>query len=471
MSKLTNSNLVSAMIIATLLVLSGGFSLAGAVTPAASTAPTFSTPKAIFSDGSLPTAPVVAVVGTNIYVAFEDKPSGNGHTQTEFMKSTDGGATWTTPFVFTGNGLSGTANGQLDAVQIATAGQFVYLTWSQGGQTAYAASSDSGTSWTYGIISVAGTSLPTGPMSAEAVTASGSYAYFTWADATSNIVYSGIHYASGAFTSPTTPISLSLSFTSAHGEVESASIGNYVYVVWDSIFFTVSSNNGQAWSSPIQLHPTYPPGCTFPTCVAREPMISASGSNVYVTFPGTINGNYQTYIDVSNNNGATFNGATSLSSTLSNTREVQVTSSGSNVYVTSRGTGGGGKGTQQFAYVSHDSGATFSAPTLLGGSKGLPGAENGFGGFAIDQATSNVYIQWPHAGTPSVQQIWLTASQDLGVTWSSAVQVSQSTGGIVAMGDPGGSQGPLIAAGNGHIYAVWQDTSGSGGIDFASASE
>jgi hypothetical protein len=294
------------------------------------------------------------------------------------------------------------------------------------------------------------------------------------ADNVSNIVFSEIHdIGGGVFSHPTSPVNLVVSgtFFSAHGEVETASVGSFVYAVWDSIFFSASSDNGQHWSTPIQIRPPFPAGCFFPACVAREPMISASGSNVYVTFPAAINGQYQTYIAVSNNNGATFAAAKSLSPTLSNTREVQVTSAGSNVYVTSRGTSSQAKGTQQFAYVSHDNGATFTKPILLNqsGMKGVPGPENGFGGFALDQSTGNVYIQWPH-NSPS--QIYLSASQDLGVTWSSAVQVSKSTTGVVAMGDPGGSQGPLIAAGNGHIYAVWEDTqTGSGDIYFASASQ
>src|SRR5712692_3261536 len=38
-------------------------------------------------------------------------------------------------------------------------------------------------------------------------------------------------------------------------------------------------------------------------------------------------------------------------------------------------------------------------------------------------------------------------------------QLTRVDDGVVAMGDPGGSQGPLAAANNGHIYLVWVDTS------------
>src|SRR5437879_11947450 len=38
--------------------------------------------------------------------------------------------------------------------------------------------------------------------------------------------------------------------------------------------------------------------------------------------------------------------------------------------------------------------------------------------------------------------------QGLGATWASPQQVNSSSAGIVGLGDPGGSQGPLVAAGS-----------------------
>src|SRR5207248_1227995 len=103
------------------------------------------------------------------------------------------------------------------------------------------------------------------------------------------------------------------------------------------------------------------------------------------------------------------------------------------VYVASRGTSSQTSGTQQYVYVSSDSGHTFTAPILLNPPNGLSGPENGFGGFAVDG--SNVYTQWPH-GSPS--QLYVSASQDAGATWAAAQQVSTSNSGpVVAMGDPG----------------------------------
>ena len=147
--------------------------------------------------------------------------------------------------------------------------------------------------------------------------------------------------------------------------------------------------------SPVFLKPS---SCVSP-CVGREPMISASGTNVYVTYPMGGYGGVSPYDGKSPS--ATIMakpGSLDLSGGLSNIREVQVTSYGSDVYVTSRGTVSGIKGVQQYVYVSTDNGNTFSVPIPLA-SPALSGPENGFGGFALDQTSGNVYVQWPHGTT------------------------------------------------------------------------
>ncbi len=422
------------------------------------------------NDSGASTAPVVATVNYGghqyVYVAWEDKTPGK--TTTFFRVSVDGGI-FKTPTEFTG--LGGSANAQDSAVQIAAEGQYVFLTWEQDDQSAYAISSNNGATFSSNLFSVTG--ALSGTMTGEAISACGRYAYFTWADFETSglnkpILYVVAHDKGGGDFTFTSPTAVS-STASAHGEDESACVGDYVYIVWDSIYFTASSNHGKSFSTPQQLHSPY---CSFP-CLAREPMISANGTNVYVTFPSDntttlgVTGPYNTYIVVSHDNGATFpKGPQLLSKGFSNTREVQVASYGSNVYVTSRGTKSGVAGTQQYIYVSTDSAGTFSAGIPLASSP-QSGPENGFGGFALDQTTGNVYVQWLHG---IISQLYISESTNSGASWSGGQQVSQSTGGVIAMGDPHGGQGPVAAADNGKVYIVWEDTStGNGDIYFTSA--
>jgi hypothetical protein len=437
---------------------------------------TFS-PINLSNDSGASTAPVVATVNNGgnqyVYVAWMDTTPGKA---TTFFAVSVNGAAFSAPIEFTG--LKGPANPNTSAVQIAATGKYVYLTWKQGPATAYAASSDNGVHFVYGLLSAGSapgqtSGAPAGTMTAQAVSTNGTSAYFTWADTPSSggnntIQFVVTHDAGAHFTSP---VQLNTGPAAPHNprEDESFALGDYAYVTWDSIWFSASTNGGNVgtWSVPVFLKPT---NCVFP-CLGREPMIFASGTNVYVTFPmGGWNGTipYTTMIVVSHDNGKTFNAPQDLSgATLSNTREVQVTSFGKDVYVTSRGTLTGIKGTQQYVYVSTNSGDTFSAPIPLASSP-QSGPENGFGGFALDQTTGNVYVQWPHGQT---SQLYISESTNVGTTWSAAQQVSASTSGVVAMGDPNGGQGPLAAADHGHIYIVWEDTStGNGDIFFASAS-
>jgi len=443
---------------------------------AATSAPSFTfSPVNLSNDSGASTGPVVATVNSGgnqyVYVAWVDTTPGKG--TVFFTVSVNGGA-FKSPIEFTG--LKGPANPNTSAVQIAFAGKYVYLTWKQGAATGYAVSSNNGGSFTYGLLS-SGTApgqtsaAPAGTMTSQAVSTNGTSAYFTWIDqatvgnATLQFVVThdgGLHF--------TSPVQINTGASADHNakEDESFALGDHIYVTWDSIWFSASSNGGNAgtWTTPVQLKPTT---CIFP-CIGREPMIYAAGSNVYVTFPmGGFGGvsAYTTMIVVSHDYGQTFNPAQDLSTALTGIREVQVTAYGSNVYVTSRGSLTGIKGTQQYVYVSSDDGDTFAAPVPLA-TASQSGPENGFGGFAVDPTTGNVYVQWPH-GNP--QQLFITESINSGTTWSPDQQVSASSTGVIAMGDPNGGQGPMAAADHGHLYLVWEDTStGNGDIYFASAS-
>lgn len=453
-----------------------GISSTALAASAASASPQISTSGVItnldLNSGSS-TAPVIATVvnsgTTYIYVAWEDNTG--GHRNTYFTRSLDNGNTWDAITVFTG--LKGNANVQTSAVQMVAEGQYVFLTWMQGGKTAFAGSSDYGQTFSCKGASgacIIASAASGDKLTAQALTASGSDVYVGFASVGNNSVWVAASHDAGANFATAVLVSSGAFFS--HGEDELASNGQYVYAVWDLVYFSRSTDYGATWSTPMEMIPSYcifqsPPG----TCIGREPMISTTGPNVYVTFPmGGLHGGdrYNAMICVSNDYGADFLPAYNLStgSNLVNIREVQVASYGDNVYVTSRGTAAGIKGTQQYLYVSHDDGNTWATAYNLGV---LKGPENGFGGFGLDPANGVLFVQWPH-GNP--QQMWLSESTDNGDTWTTAQQVSTSTGGVVGMGDPNGGQGPLIAAAQGMFFMVWQDkSSGNGDIYFTSGSE
>jgi hypothetical protein len=405
------------------------------------------------------TAPAIAAVGANVYVAWTDKSA--GHPMTFFRASPNGGSKW-------GSTIQFNQPGSAHAVQIAASGSNVFLVWDQGSSIAFAASSDSGSS--FGPMKNLSVGLPAGSSQSSAIAASGNDVYVTWAfnstSGESDVELVAGHDGGVTFTSP-------LAVRTGFAEEDQVSVsGNCVYVVGDSIWFRASCDKGVTWSPEIKLNAGQnPPGCYFPTCAAREPMIAVSGSDVYVTWPanGPL-GLYHAYIAVSNDNGAHFV-VKDLSPGFKSAREIQVASctssnlqvpcsSTKDVFVTFRGQLTTST-VNQYVVVSHDEGATFAAPVNVANQKG---AQVGFGGLGVDG--NNIYVQWPHAGSNGVSQIFIQSSQDDGATWGGVQQVSASTSGAVGLNDPG-DQGPMVAASGGHVYVVWQDgSSGKGDIYF-----
>ena len=464
MLKTLHSAKTSKLIVSTLPALLVCFLVMSPVAAAESVPVNLGTVENLSNSPNASTAPVVAAVNNFVYVAWEEKVPGSQHV-TYFQTSNNYGVagSWVMNMSFD---MTGGASPQTSAVQIAAEGKYVFLTWEQDNLTAYAISADNGMTFTSGIFTIP--SQYTGTMSGEAVSACGAWGYFTWSDIETighsrPILFVSAHdtTGNGNFVFSTAK---SLSTTSsAHGEDENACSGPYVYAVWDSIYFTRSTNNGVTWSTVKQLKPSGGSGGSL----SREPMISASGPNVYVTFPSnaTPTGQYETFVVVSNNHGATFALAEDISiNFMTNTREVQVLASGANVWITTRGKSMTVGGTQQYVYTSNNNGSTFSAPILAGGSK-LPNPENGFGGLAVNG--TNVYVQWIHnppgKNFKGIQQIFLSASQDSGNTFASYQQLSQSTAGTIGYGDPSGGQGPQVAASGSHVYSVWIDLSSNAG--------
>jgi hypothetical protein len=199
-------------------------------------------------------------------------------------------------------------------------------------------------------------------------------------------------------------------------------------------------------------------------------MIAASGSSVYVTFTSNLvstqvpGGNYEAYVNVNSNFGASnaWSGPINVSGNQQSAREVQVAALGSDVYVTSNG------GTAEYISVSTDSGATWGTipQHIFTGT----GKHTYFSTIGIDPSNGHVYVQWGGT-TGTTSEIFLSDSvgPPTATSWSTPQQVSSAANSpVVAGGDPGGSQGPFVAASNGHAYVVWEGSSvGNGDIFFA----
>jgi BNR repeat-like domain len=419
--------------------------------------------------------PVIESVGSHVYVAWQD--STNGRPQIYFRQSADNGTTWSGTTVFTG---------ALDAaaVQIAAWGPNVYLTWKQDQQTAFASSNNYGVSFNPTVIF----SEPQGTITEPSLATNGTAVYVAWQyhgtnNGSKQVMFTvsynyGVSFAAPKCLGSTNRFGM-LSCYSAT-EIEIAAQGDHVYVVWDSIYVVASANGGKTWGSRVQVSPT---GCgSAHTCLGREPMIAASGSYVYVTFPSNYGGSYQAWLAVSSNYGATWS-TKQVTSGFTSAREIQVgTCASSNdqvpcgptpdVYITFRGQAPNGGHVNQYITTSYNNGATFTAPVDVSNQKK---SELGFGGVAVNG--SDVFLVWPHTDKKTgIVQMYVAASNDSAATWlgnmtgNQVVQVSNSTVGVVGMGDSNTmhDQGPVSSASAGHIFIVWEDDStGDGDVYFS----
>lgn len=426
-----------------------------------STQVTLGTPLNLSNDSGLSTVPVIASVGTFVYVAWED--STNGRTQTYFVTSSNSGATWGPIIKFTGPGSA-------SAVQMAAFGTNVYLTWKQGSNTALVVSTNNG-----GTFSAVTTfSQSTGSAGGQSLATNGTSVYLSWiffaANGSSYVMFNASHDSGSTFS---TPKVVSKGAGPLPKEDVIAAQGDYVYISWVSMWFTRSPDGGKTFSTPVNFKVLG----RISSGGGGEPMIAASANDVYVAFQSCSAifppCKHDAFIAASHDRGSTWT-VTDITPGLTDARNVQVaactTSTNQvpctgtkNVFVTFRGQGITSN-TNQYMMISRDNGTTFGAVFDLAVQKGT---QVGFGGVAIEGG--NVYGVWAHTLLKGVSQIYLQASQDSGASWGGVQQVSTSTASALGMGDGSGShdQGSVAAASGGHIYIVWQDDStGNGDVYF-----
>ena len=231
-----------------------------------------------------------------------------------------------------------------------------------------------------------------------------------------------------------TPDNLSVN-TGASFNAQISSEGNNVYVVWqvfttppdnEEIFFAFSTDNGQTFSTPDNL--------SEDTVFSGSPQISSQGNDVYVVWVGGTFGNFETFFVVSTDNGQTFSTPDNLSENTGDSRDAQISSSGNNVYVVWK------SDNDIFFAFSTDNGLTFSFPDNL--SEGSTGDNNDP---QISSEGNNVYVVW---SDNNPRDIFFAFSTDNGLTFSFPDNLSVNTGF---------SAFPQITSEGNNVYVVWTD--------------
>jgi hypothetical protein len=259
--------------------------------------------------------------------------------------------------------------------------------------------------------------------------AAGGWVYSVWEDGRSGIW--DVYFDRTLSAAPTWPAGEVMLSTMTGGHTGScqpvvAASGTDVWVAWFEsagpiskyIYLNRSADNGQSWlPTPISLDNLASQG-------AFCPVISASGSNVYVAWVATVNPGITSDIRV---NRSTDGGVTWLANEIPLTGGVlalyhDIASSGSNVYaVWTQGSPGGGSEIRFRS--STNAGLTWTAPRRLDSAP--PGA-GGRWSPKVCCAGSSVYVAWhdQRAIGGGVNDIYFAYSTNAGASWSPDVSIT-----------------------------------------------
>jgi hypothetical protein len=226
--------------------------------------------------------------------------------------------------------------------------------------------------------------------------------------------------------------------------------GNNVYVVWSEdgdIFFKRSTNNGQSFGSTVNL--------SNDPHDSRDPDIASIGSKVYVTWIDTDleepDNNEEIFFKRSTNEGSSFG------STIKNIHGFrdclhapQIDATGNNVYITYNS---GCEEDQRVDFVrSTNNGASFSDRIEI------VDIEGSIRGFETKAFGSNVYIVWSDSRSGGSDDTFLRKSTNNGASFGNEVNLSNNEGS---------SFDPDLDVTGKNVYVSWvDDTPGNNDIFF-----
>lgn len=258
------------------------------------------------------TDPRLIVSGSNLYVVWQDKSSGNG--DIFFKKSANGGTTF-------GNTINLSKNEGISESPIITArGDNVYVVWvddTSGNQEIFFKRSTNGGESFGKTIKLSTTSLPSGQ---PEIASSGNNVYIIWSDISGEDEFQKQHilFKRSVDEGATFSTAKEIDVISGHLEQRIAASGNNLYVVWSGgfetpdylLFFRRSVDNGNSFGDRIVLSHTKD---QFGDIGAENPRIAVAGSHVYVVWNEQyVNG---IFFRKSNDGGASFEDIVNLEQT------------------------------------------------------------------------------------------------------------------------------------------------------------
>jgi hypothetical protein len=195
--------------------------------------------------------------------------------------------------------------------------------------------------------------------------------------------------------------------------------------------------------------PTAPPPITTilsnNTGDSTSPNVAVSGSDLFVVWEDTTGGNREILL-ISSLDGQNFTTVRNVTQTAGDSLNPKLAVSGDNVYLVWEDISGMGAGQIMFA-KSSDGGDTFTSAKNLSNTTGDSTNPN------VAVSGNNVYVVWEQVDTNSTSgssnsEAMFAKSSDGGDTFTSAKNLSNTTGD---------STNPNVAVSQSNVYVVWED--------------
>ena len=285
---------------------------------------TFTTPVNISNNSGDSSFPKILASENNIYVTWAFTVTTTDY-DVLFSKSTDGGATFTTPV-----NLSNTVR-DTGLPQMTVSGNNIYITWENNGRGNFdvfvAKSTDSGNTFSTPV------NVSKNPKSSGApqIVASGNDVYVAWMDDTPGNYDVFVAKSTDNASTFGTPVNVSNN-TSDSGYQQIALSENNLYVAWTDtisdinydVLVSKSTNGGATFTTPINISKN--------AGASGWPQVVVSG-NIYVIWEDITTGNYDILISKSTDGGATFDTPVNISNTKDDSNFKQMVLSDNNIYV------------------------------------------------------------------------------------------------------------------------------------------
>jgi len=268
--------------------------------------------------GSLAAIPKVIASGNNVTVAWQAFLSGNN--EILFVNSTNSGTSFDTPI-----NLSNSV-GSSTSPKISSVDNFVFVVWREGSDILFLRSTDYGDTFPGPVVNISNSAT-----SSPQIAVSGSDVYIVWNEGLDIFLIKSDNSGS-TFPDPPQNISNTPAATSQLHKIAASGIN--VHIVWKDnppvngdIFIRSSIDSGANFGTTINLSNT--------SGVSGNPQVSASGSNVYVTWEEAtpLGSNPEIFFSASNDSGVTFGCPLNISNNSGESKTPGVTSSGNNAFV------------------------------------------------------------------------------------------------------------------------------------------